>query len=358
MAAIEQQVFGIAKELSDKGNEVFIMRAWPGSLKMETISGVHLVNINLSTTQRGFHEDLAFMRIPLVLIEHLLFTLKAYRRIKVLNPDIISISNILTGYFVYLLGGTSKRVFITHDHDIYPGKGILSLVKRKMLQSIVRNSNSVIALNDDIKKYMRYLGFNVDIVIPNAIHLMNYEENNDSGFIMFAGRLVSHKKVEDLLQAYAELGCSFKEALVIIGDGPCRKELEQYAESLSLHEKVRFFSFLHRSQYRRFLSKCSVFAFPSMEEAFGVVLIEAMASGKPVVARNIIGPKGIVTHGYNGFLFNDITELIGYLKTLLSDKELRKKMGKNARKTVKDKYTFRKVAKKYLRLYEHLLGRG
>lgn len=64
-------------------------------------------------------------------------------------------------------------------------------------------------------------------------------------------------------------------------------------------------------------------------EAFGVVIIEAMASRKPVIARNIVGPEDTITHGYNGLLFKDNKELKECIKLLLSNKKLRKKMGNN-----------------------------
>jgi glycosyltransferase involved in cell wall biosynthesis len=267
----------------------------------------------------------------------------------------MNISTLFTGYFIYLFSsGNFKKVFTTHDHDVYLGKGIVSLLKRKMIQSIVKKSDKVVTLNDSMKRYMRERGFRIDAVIPNAISLSNYENSAEPGFILFAGRLVSHKKVEDLIKVYSEISADCREELVIIGSGPCRNELEHYAESLGLQGRVHFVSFLPRSQYRRYLSRCSVFAFPSEAEAFGVVIIEAMASGKPVIARNIIGPKDIISHGKDGFLFNNTGELSEYLKLLLSDEKLRKNLGKNARKTVEEKYTFSKVARAYLNLYENL----
>jgi len=79
-----------------------------------------------------------------------------------------------------------------------------------------------------------------------------------------------------------------------------------------------------------------------------------MASGKPVLVRNIVGPRDIVTDGYNGMLFNSTTELSERLKLILIDEPLKKKMGKNARNTVEKKYAFSVAAKEYVRLYERL----
>lgn len=356
MAAIEQQVFGIAKELSSDGYDVFILRAWQGSKKIEKISGVNLINVNISTSQKSFQEDLPFLRIPSVLLEHVLFASKAYGQIKELSPDIIIISNILTGFFVHLISGDIKKMFITHDHDIYMYKGIISHLKGFMLNKIVNNSEKVITLNNSLRTYLSNRGYKIDAVIPNAVGFDSYQAAGDEGFMLFSGRLVSHKKVDDLLKVYSKLSGIIKEDLVIIGDGPCRKDLELLSKNLGSENRVHFVSFLPKKEYRDYLSKCSFFVFPSKEEAFGVVLIEAMASGKPVIARNIIGPRDIITHGYNGFLFNDEEELEKNIKLLLTENELKNDMGKSARKTVAERYTFKKIAKSYEYLIEQILN--
>ena len=68
--------------MSSKGHEVLILRAWTGPKKIETISGIKIINVNVPTTQRGFHENLSFIRTPIVLIEHLIFSIKAYKIIR------------------------------------------------------------------------------------------------------------------------------------------------------------------------------------------------------------------------------------------------------------------------------------
>ena len=168
---------------------------------------------------------------------------------------------------------------------------------------------------------------------------------------MYAGRLVEHKGVQYLIKAFSEIREDITEDFVIIGCGPFEKTLKELVVSQNVNDRVRFIPFLSKPQYREFLSKCKAFAFPSLFEAFGVVVIEAMASWKPVIASNIIGPRDIITHGYNGFLFDkgNVDELKKYLKLCLSDGELRRKIGSNARKTIQQKYTYKKIADEYAR---------
>ena len=358
MGAIEQQIFGLAKELSSRGCKVFIMRSWTSSKEMETIGGVKVININVPATQRRFHERLSFITLPVVFIEHLFFSVKAYKRLREINPDVVNISTLFTGYFIIKLNmANSRKVFIIHSPlPIFLGTGIVrTRIKRKMIESVINSSDKVVTLNEGMRNYLYERGFRTDAIIPNAMSLKGLKNGGEGGFILYAGRLVPHKRVDDLIKAYSEISGDFKEELVVIGSGPCEKKLKSYAISLGLEKRVRFVPFLPRSKYRSYLSKCRIFILPSAAEAFGVVIIEAMACGKPVIARKIIGPEDIIIHGHNGFLFENSDELKKYLQLLLSDEKLRKKLGSNARRTVETKYTFRRIADSYETLYRSLL---
>jgi glycosyltransferase involved in cell wall biosynthesis len=357
MGAIEQQIFGIAKCLLQRGHQVFIMRKWDNSEK-EEICGVKLINIKLPFVQKTFKESISLFQVAFLLLECLLFSVKAFRKIRELNPDIINMSTLTTAYFVSKLKTpNSLKIFITHDYDVIL-RDKFSILRKIMLKSICNNTDGIVTLNNGMGECLNANGVKIDAIIPNAVNPENYKNNGDKGFILYSGRLVPHKKVEDLIQVYSEIARDFNENLVIIGSGPCEKILRDYAMSLGIKKRIRFLSFLPISKYREYLSKCSVFVLPSKFEAFGVVIIEAMASGKPVIARNIVGPKDIITHGYNGLLFKDNKELKECIKLLLSNKKLRKKMGNNGRITVEEKYTFSKVADLYEKLYSELAARA
>ena len=112
-----------------------------------------------------------------------------------------------------------------------------------------------------------------------------------------------------------------------------------------------------KDKLREYLSKCSVFVLPSLFECMPVTLLEAMASGKPVIASDIPGPKDIITQRYDGFLFEkgNVEELKKYLGIIFDDKKLRKRIRENARKTVEEKYTFQKITQHYFETCEQIL---
>jgi glycosyltransferase involved in cell wall biosynthesis len=95
---------------------------------------------------------------------------------------------------------------------------------------------------------------------------------------------------------------------------------------------------------------------PSEAEAFGVAVIEAMASGKPVIARDIIGPGDVVTPGHDGYLFRNQDELKQQILMLSRDRDLRVRLGKHAREKVERSFTFETVAFRYQTLLKSLLS--
>jgi glycosyltransferase involved in cell wall biosynthesis len=101
------------------------------------------------------------------------------------------------------------------------------------------------------------------------------------------------------------------------------------------------------------IGSCSVLVLPSLVETFGIVLIEAMACGKPVLASDIPGPRNIVSPGHNGMLARseDVGDLSRKLLHLLEDPEMRRRMGERGRTEVEARYTFRAVGG----MYENIL---
>jgi glycosyltransferase involved in cell wall biosynthesis len=357
IGAIEHQIFGLAKELSLRGREVFVTRNWKGKDKENIIQGVHFVNVNLfGSIGKGFYDS----KFPFNDLSYLYYLVKAPKRLERLSLDVINTSGVLSGWLALksICTRKSRSVFITHNNDIYvqggSGYSRTPYLTKKMLHAINKRYDATIATTKGVEEYLRTLGLSCRATIHEAIDPTEYKRRDEEGFLLTAGRFVPHKKVEDLMQAYSEISDDIKEDLVIIGSGPYEKALKRYAAFLSLKERIRFIPFLPKSKYRDYLAKCSIFILPSVAEAFGVVIIEAMASGKPVIARNIIGPRDILTHGYNGFLFQTVSDLKKCMQILLSDKALRMKLGSNARNTVEEKFTFKKIATKYLKLYDQI----
>jgi glycosyltransferase involved in cell wall biosynthesis len=186
-------------------------------------------------------------------------------------------------------------------------------------------------------------------VIYNGIHLSDFPQNiapnyrSGEGEIILgcAGRLSSEKGHQLLLEMMKylnenDINCK----LLLAGEGKLSENLKSKAKSLGVNHLVEFLGFVE--DMPSFYSSIDIFLLPSAFEGFGYVLIEAMASGKPVVAFNVGSSMEIVEHGRTGYLVppNQVQEMAGQVIELAEDSELREKFGENGRSRVEELFTF------------------
>ncbi len=128
------------------------------------------------------------------------------------------------------------------------------------------------------------------------------------------------------------------------------------AESIGVKDKIIFAGSPSREDLPKFYNFADVFVLPSVDksEAFGIVLLEAMACGKPVVASELFGVRTLVSD--NGFLAEpkSAENLAEKINLILGDEDLRKRMGSNSRKIVEEKYSYKKVGEKLIQFYQKL----
>jgi glycosyltransferase involved in cell wall biosynthesis len=288
------------------------------------------------------------------------------KEIQKIKPDIICLNERISGLFPSRL--QIPKIFITHNPDamrFYKKFSIkinvLNLIffdfKRIIEEQIFSHSDALIALNTKIKEYLEKQGYNKIIVIPNAVDPTIYFNQGDFNYILFAGRLNEVKGIPYLIQAFSEISHQFDTRLCIIGSGPQKQTIHNLASFYKINNKVDFYPMVLKKELRQYLSKCSIFVFPSLFETMGVTLLEAMASGKPVISSNIPGPKDIIIHGENGLLFErgNINELKECLIACLSNPQLRQILGENAKKTVVKKFSFNITSQQYLELFDYLI---
>ena len=176
--------------------------------------------------------------------------------------------------------------------------------------------------------------------IPNIVDyfpktLSSLEEKR----LVSVGRLSKEKGYLDLLSIYNKLKKDYPDwKLDIIGDGVCREELEDYIEKNDLTDYVTLHGFRKKDYIDKILHSSSIYLMTSLTESFGIVLIEAMSHGLPCIAfSSAEGAREIIDSGRNGYLIKNRNHeaYIKKIEDLISDIETRKKIGKEARKSVK-----------------------
>jgi glycosyltransferase involved in cell wall biosynthesis len=177
--------------------------------------------------------------------------------------------------------------------------------------------------------------------------------------LVTVGHLVARKRHADVLRALAVLSPRHPTLrYVIVGDGPERVALEGLAARLGVSERVRFCGQLAPAEAIERARRCTLFAMPSTEEAFGVAYIEAMAGGLPAIGcRGEPGPEEIAAAG-DGFMLvppGDIERLTQRIDELLSDPQRLREAGRRARATVATHFTWERCGEQTIAAYEHVL---
>ncbi len=204
-----------------------------------------------------------------------------------------------------------------------------------------------------VQKNIPIIPFSITVESKNA-------ELSDERYILFVGRHVERKGVHILIDAYKQVHKDILHNLVIVGDGPERKRWERMSEEYGLTKRIKFTGWVSNEELYRYYQNCSFFVLPATydkhgdTEGLGVVMIEAMAYSKPVIASKVGGITDVVIDGDNGILVphNDPETLAQAIKRLALDKTFCRKLGENAKKSIDEKFNWDRIVKRLIELYE------
>lgn len=194
-------------------------------------------------------------------------------------------------------------------------------------------------------------------VIPNGVRIADFAHIeplvHDRPYILGIGRMVPQKGFDILLQAFAAIVGDVDVDLLLAGDGPVRSELERLAGELGLSSRVRFLGPLDRPAAASAFHGAEVFALPSRLEPQGIVVLEAMAAGTPVVASAVGGVPETVTDGVNGLLADGPTDgsLADAIRRVVTDPKLRTGLVDCGRRTAAER-DWSVITSRYNEAYE------
>jgi glycosyltransferase involved in cell wall biosynthesis len=174
--------------------------------------------------------------------------------------------------------------------------------------------------------------------------------------ILSVAGLLKRKRVDDILRALTRLKDRHDFTFIVCGDGPELPRLTTLAQQLDLSTKTRFVGNIDRSDISSFFAACDIFVLASQAEASGNVLLEAMASAKPVVCTDGGGPPEYVRHEMTGFVVpvGDVTALAEKIGLLLAEPQLRKHLGDRARAVAIEHFSYDRMVREILRHYAEL----
>lgn len=244
----------------------------------------------------------------------------------------------------------------------------LSIYLQKM---VLDRCDAAIAVSNHVKKTVeqKYKTEKKVHVIPNGVdtrkfHPKSHNEDAPEIFskmshprILYVGQLIAYKNIPLLLRSFSFLLKDFpKASLIVCGDGFNRKKIHLMAKKLKIEDQVIFTGYVSDTELPRFYRNCDIFTLPSVYEGQGIVLLEAMASGLPIVAMDAGGVPEIIDSRF-GILVkkNDPYEFYNAIKKILEmSSRLKLQKGNLARTIAKTKYSWKEIAKKTIALYDHL----
>jgi len=260
-------------------------------------------------------------------------------------------------------------IITTHGQD-FQQTIFKSKKSKKNIEKVINFSKKSIVVSRKLKKIgEKYLQVNNDkmIVVPNGINMRdictetskNFKEYKGKKVILSVSHLIKIKGIDLNLKAIAKLEQKYTDIIyLIIGKGEEKKELEKLVNKLNLQDVVIFIGEVPHYKVMEYMASCDIFSLPSWNEGFGIVYLEAMAHGKPVIGCEGEGIEDFVEHDKSGLLVKpkDVDSLVKALDFLLSNPTKAQEIGKRARDLVLKNYTWEKNAKKTIEVYREVLN--
>ena len=356
IGGIESLVRQYAEELPELGAQVDVLvcRDDRGKTICDEVNGVKVLRAGSLGTYFSCPLSLSFI----------------YRfRKKGQNSDVVHINvPFPLADAALLLSGYKGRVAVSWHSDIVKQEKLMLLYK-PFMNFLLKRADVIFtatkghidgsAYLPEFREKCRIVPYGIKpddyLLVKRAPFLTEKLSNTSSVKVFFTGRLVYYKGADVLVNAFSSVkNCE----LFIAGTGELEDQLKNYAKRRGLENKVHFLGFLPDEQLKQAYADCDIFVLPSVvrSEAFGIVQLEAMIYGKPVINTRLpSGVPHVSVHGKTGLTVppSDAKALAAAINRLAADKRLREKLGKNAAERVKSRFDEDMVIR---RLYKLLAG--
>jgi len=227
-------------------------------------------------------------------------------------------------------------------------------------------SNCITAVSYSVVDELKEYGLESEkiTVIGNGVNEKIFTPINKTKtlgkYVLYTGILRARKGLFDLVEC-AKLVSKLRPDVhfVVCGKGPFLRKLEKEVREQRMQEQINLLGFVKREELIRLYQNATLHVVPSHYEGLPTVLLEAMSCGLPVVATDVCGNKEVITNGVNGFLVPSKSPkaMAEVILMLLENENIRERVGKAARNTIEDKYTWDKITDNVLASYLQILKR-
>lgn len=358
VGGVEQVTYNLAKEFVRLGHDVAVVAPCVrGEPDFSDAGGVLVRRLPYPMPQQSPRDILEFaFRFP--------WADRAFDRVVTeFQPDVINSHFAATTNSLYSVRAVERHglplVVSLHGADVEKMPEV-STSWRRVALSAIRHADALTACSDHIRLRAGRLDEKALAakVIRNGIDLSEFdfqaESPEEQPMFLALGRFVRQKGFDVLLYAFRRVvEVSSEPNLVLIGEGPEAQSLRGQTERLGIQDRVTILSSVPRPLVIGTMKTCMAVVVPSRMESLGIVSMEAMAAGKPVVASDVGGIPEVVRHQKNGLLVppEDPEALAAAMLEIAGDAELRKRLGEEGRRQAASMHTWPTAAAAYLDCY-------
>jgi glycosyltransferase involved in cell wall biosynthesis len=355
IGGVESYVLALSKELMKKRHDVTVYTTLlPNTKENENIEGVNVKRIKPLFT---------LLKTPVT------------PSLKISGYDIVHAHSPppFHSYFAARFCKKNKIPFVLTYHcdpeiPSFLGRLISAMYMRTFGIYALKNADRIIVSTKTYAATSRAMWNYEPAVIPSAVDIKEFNPNVDGNdirekynldgnVVLFVGRLVEHKGLEYLIRSARSVDAKY----LIVGEGELRRKFEEEVKNLGLSDKIIFTGKVSSTELPKYYAASNVFVLPSVArlEAFGLVIAEAMSCGKPVIVSDIPGVRELITDNVEGVLVPPMDEkvLSEKINILLSNPEMRKRMGESGRKKVEEKFSWERVIGEIEKVYEEVVSR-
>jgi glycosyltransferase involved in cell wall biosynthesis len=372
----------LLERLSEKGHKISVIStAHPDGKEFEEINRIkifYLKHTTFGSSRKGwkkqsiikFREIFHKEAIDLVLSQ------------QTAGYGIVKIAKNLRIPFITIMHGYETMVFLSILNQIknfkkgyfYLGKMFLSSIYNTFFLElpVLRNSSIVIAVSNNVahiltkrpfinKKKFRivHYGINIESFKPSLEERTNKRRKlniSDQEQVLLFLSLISKQKGADIaIKAFKELTKYNNLKLIIAGDGEYLEGAKSLAKQLGVESRVIFTGFVPNEDTSKYYNAADIFIFPTLRlESFGIVLAEAMACAKSIIASNIGSVPEVIDDGINGLLISpgNTDQLVQKIHYLLNNKDAAQELAVNARKKAIEKFSLERMVDETIDLFE------
>ncbi len=369
--------------LSERGHEIFVVSTkHPSGKEYEEINGIkiyYLKHTTFGSSRKGWKEQSISKFRDIVRTEKIDIVLSqqtaGYGLVKIAGGMGIPFVTIMHGCHTMVFRSKLNQVMNFNNGYLYLIKSFLQCAYYYFFHElpIAKNSSIIIAVSKGVAHVLEGWPF----VKSHKIKIVNYGINlkifkfsegerdnvrqklnipNHDKVILFLSLLSKQKGADIAIRALNYLADNNKNIkLIIAGDGEYLEEAKLLVNNFNLSSRAIFTGFIHNEDTSKYYNASDVFIFPTLRlESFGIVIAEAMACGKPVIASNIGSIPDVIDNGINGILIppGDFKELAGQINFLLNDKQYSEMLSQNARRKAMERFGLDRMIEETIDVFE------